>query len=791
VVDVRGGKNKKFKSNWVVVKAGALQYFDTDKFPQGKKPSETIGLLGVQLRQASKKECKAKTDFVFAIRYLPANKKKPEELFFAAKSGEEANLWMRAIGDSIALAAPTLFSIPLHVAIAKSGAPLPAVVLGCMNGLAQRFETDGLFRESPPPEAVMDARTNFDAGTLDVTTADAHVVLALLAMFLRELPEPLGTFGMFPFWLKMAEKDVNPRLEELPEACGSLPPANKTTLQVLLRFLGDAAEKSSATVDDVAAMFGFGTVLRPFMDDDCDAGTTAAINRLFVTMMCNWEHCFGLGDVKDPYAGETPLGGAPPAAAPAAASPAAASSVSPRTSAVATGPPSGSASPALSRASAVSPRASAVTAAAAPAGGALPTISADSPWKALKAKDGRTYYYNKETKETTWKNPLGAEPKSAWQKKETADGRVYYFNPVSKTTSWQPPAGFEEGSGGGGGGGAGAAPPTDAPPASRAAAAGAHGVPSGTEKHGVHEVKGRRVTMEDAHAVSDDLRLDYPALDAWLTGQGITANQRVSCYAVFDGHAGRRAADYLGLHFIPILVDQLLAATPENSEPVVTDNPDICTDYTGFESLHVEDELPPVAALAAAALHRAFVQVDAAMLAQHEWPDGSTGAVLLMLGPLVLAANCGDAEIVLAQEGASAECVTLKHKPNAPSERKRIQAAGGFVIFGRVGGTLAVSRAFGDRPFKSPHSQTPSDLVSVTPYISALLLTDAPRYAVVACDGLFDVFTYEDMVSKVDEVVAEDETPVAVAEAMCEAALKAGSLDNVTVIYVPLDEDSS
>lgn len=316
-------------------------------------------------------------------------------------------------------------------------------------------------------------------------------------------------------------------------------------------------------------------------------------------------------------------------------------------------------------------------------------------------------------------------------------------------------------------------------------------MPSGTEKHGVHEVKGRRVTMEDAHAVSDDLRLDYPALDAWLTGQGITANQRVSCYAVFDGHAGRRAADYLGLHFIPILVDQLLAATPENSEPVVTDNPDICTDYTGFESLHVEDELPPVAALAAAALHRAFVQVDAAMLAQHEWPDGSTGAVLLMLGPLVLAANCGDAEIVLAQEGASAECVTLKHKPNAPSERKRIQAAGGFVIFGRVGGTLAVSRAFGDRPFKSPHSQTPSDLVSVTPYISALLLTDAPRYAVVACDGLFDVFTYEDMVSKVDEVVAEDETPVAVAEAMCEAALKAGSLDNVTVIYVPLDEDSS
>lgn len=46
------------------------------------------------------------------------------------------------------------------------------------------------------------------------------------------------------------------------------------------------------------------------------------------------------------------------------------------------------------------------------------------------------------------------------------------------------------------------------------------------------------------------------------------------------------------------------------------------------------------------------------------------------------------------------------------SERERIQAAGGFVIFGRVGGTLAVSRAFGDRPFKAPYSRTPADLVT-------------------------------------------------------------------------------
>ena len=48
---------------------------------------------------------------------------------------------------------------------------------------------------------------------------------------------------------------------------------------------------------------------------------------------------------------------------------------------------------------------------------------------------------------------------------------------------------------------------------------------------------------------------------------------------------------------------------------------------------------------------------------------------------------------------------TVKHKPMDDGERERVQQAGGFVIFGRVGGTLAVSRAFGDKPFKVPHSK--------------------------------------------------------------------------------------
>ena len=43
------------------------------------------------------------------------------------------------------------------------------------------------------------------------------------------------------------------------------------------------------------------------------------------------------------------------------------------------------------------------------------------------------------------------------------------------------------------------------------------------------------------------------------------------------------------------------------------------------------------------------------------------------------------------------------HKPNRTDERSRIEAAGGVVVWAgtwRVGGVLAVSRAFGDRLLK-------------------------------------------------------------------------------------------
>ena len=70
-------------------------------------------------------------------------------------------------------------------------------------------------------------------------------------------------------------------------------------------------------------------------------------------------------------------------------------------------------------------------------------------WEQLKTEDGQTYYYNKETEETSWTLPEGEEAvvsTSGWQEYTTDDGRTYYYNESTGETTWDKPAEPEEGS---------------------------------------------------------------------------------------------------------------------------------------------------------------------------------------------------------------------------------------------------------------------------------------------------------------------------------------------------------
>jgi len=81
-------------------------------------------------------------------------------------------------------------------------------------------------------------------------------------------------------------------------------------------------------------------------------------------------------------------------------------------------------------------------------------------WSEHTHNDGRRYYYNRVTKQSSWDKPECLKNDSerlnttVWKEYKTADGRDYYFNPATKQSVWEMPAelkrlrGLEEKAGG-------------------------------------------------------------------------------------------------------------------------------------------------------------------------------------------------------------------------------------------------------------------------------------------------------------------------------------------------------
>uniref|UniRef100_A0A804P4I5 protein-serine/threonine phosphatase n=1 Tax=Zea mays TaxID=4577 RepID=A0A804P4I5_MAIZE len=90
----------------------------------------------------------------------------------------------------------------------------------------------------------------------------------------------------------------------------------------------------------------------------------------------------------------------------------------------------------------------------------------------------------------------------------------------------------------------------------------------------------------------------------------------------------------------------------------------------------------------------------------------------------------------------------------------------------RVGGVLAVSRAFGDKLLK-PY-------VVADPEIKEEVVDSSLEFLILASDGLWDVVTNEEAVAMVKPI----QDPQEAANKLLEEASRRGSSDNITVIIV-------
>ncbi|XP_065000370.1 probable protein phosphatase 2C 52 isoform X3 [Musa acuminata AAA Group] len=159
--------------------------------------------------------------------------------------------------------------------------------------------------------------------------------------------------------------------------------------------------------------------------------------------------------------------------------------------------------------------------------------------------------------------------------------------------------------------------------------------------------------------------------------------------------------------------------------------------------------------------------------------DGSTASTAVLIGKHLYVANVGDSRAVISKTGKAIP-LSNDHKPNRSDERKRIEDAGGVVTWTgtwRVGGILAMSRAFGNRLLKR--------FVVAEPEIQEQVVDEELEILVLASDGLWDVVANEDAVS----LVRAEEEPEAAARKLTETAFSRGSADNITCIVVRFHHD--
>eukprot|EP00271_Cylindrocystis_brebissonii_P023083 TRINITY_DN9308_c0_g1_i1.p1 TRINITY_DN9308_c0_g1~~TRINITY_DN9308_c0_g1_i1.p1 ORF type:complete len:460 (+),score=46.65 TRINITY_DN9308_c0_g1_i1:62-1441(+) len=264
---------------------------------------------------------------------------------------------------------------------------------------------------------------------------------------------------------------------------------------------------------------------------------------------------------------------------------------------------------------------------------------------------------------------------------------------------------------------------------------------------------------------------------------------------VFDGHVGTATARYLKRE----LYDQCLRAL---------DGGALLARELDEEGVQVIQER----------LSEAFAESDSKLLSwqQEEATDeeresGSTASVLFIRKDRIILASVGDSRVVLCA-GEETRDLTEDHRLSgdsdmAQAEVKRVQSSGGWVSKGRLCGSIAISRAFGDVMYKRERDamlteglkkgrwtkrfvqklKTEEEWLLVEPTVQCLDLPSDSEFVLVASDGLWDAVRSGEAVRHVKEQLAEHGDVQKACDSLVQFALKERKGDdNVSLILVQL-----
>ena len=298
--------------------------------------------------------------------------------------------------------------------------------------------------------------------------------------------------------------------------------------------------------------------------------------------------------------------------------------------------------------------------------------------------------------------------------------------------------------------------------------------------------QGRRKNMEDETLIKLDVNTEL--------GLAVEEYGALALVAVFDGHAGRECAEYAAEFVVQNLAEQAKLKQ---------------RDFKG-------------------ALEACFVQTDEEFrkwAVENENISGSTAIVCLFRDRELIVANAGDCRAVLARDRKALD-MSVDHKPQREDEKLRIERAGGWVesqevlnipklyalglehtelldeqqelvgwvFVHKVCGALAMTRSFGDVLIKDMlvdnfectlETGFAGPLIVANPEVRSELISPATdAFLLVACDGLYDVFSSQEAVDFVLGQLSKGTRREEIAGLLITRAIELGSLDNVTCVLV-------
>lgn len=159
---------------------------------------------------------------------------------------------------------------------------------------------------------------------------------------------------------------------------------------------------------------------------------------------------------------------------------------------------------------------------------------------------------------------------------------------------------------------------------------------------------------------------------------------------------------------------------------------------------------------------------------------GTTACLMFVRQNMFTIFNTGDSRALLINKDGTFEQISEDHKPDRADERKRIFSAGGTVSHfsgvWRVNGSLAMTRAIGDKQLKS--------IIIPNPEVYTRIILDSMAFVILGTDGLFDVLNNQ----KIASIIQENQlkTAAQVSERLLKEVEMEGFVDNTTILTVEL-----